>query len=284
MNYLRQFAILFFIISVSYSQDIRINEVSSSNSMFYDEDGDTPDWIELYNPGADEVLLNNWSLSDVENDNNPWTFPDISLDADEYLLIWASDKDRSNINFIRTLINEGDSFKFIIPDENTPLEWINNGFDDSSWNSGNSGFGYSDNDDNTVVPAGTLSVFVRKNFSIQDVSTINNLILDVDYDDAFVAYINGVEVARANITGVPPAYNSDGLYVDHEAQIYNGGIPDRFDIANAIPLLINGDNVLSIQVHNVSQTSSDMTLIPFLSAVFDVDTGEGIAPPQILNL
>ena len=284
MKYLRQFVILFFIISISYSQDIRINEVSSSNSMFYDEDGDTPDWIELYNPGADEVLLNNWSLSDVENDNNPWTFPDITLDADEYLLIWASDKDRSNINFIRTLINEGDSFKFIIPDENTPLEWINNGFDDSSWNSGNSGFGYSDNDDNTLVPAGTLSVFVRKNFSIQDVSTINNLILDVDYDDAFVAYINGVEVARANITGVPPAYNSDGLYVDHEAQIYNGGIPDRFDIANAIPLLINGDNVLSIQVHNVSQTSSDMTLIPFLSAVFDVDTGEGIAPPQILNL
>ena len=135
MNYLRQFVILFFIISISYGQDIRINEVSSSNSMFYDEDGDTPDWIELYNPGADEVLLNNWSLSDVENDNNPWTFPDITLDADEYLLIWASDKDRSNINFIRTLINEGDSFKFIIPDENTPLEWINNGFDDSSWNS-----------------------------------------------------------------------------------------------------------------------------------------------------
>ena len=29
---------------------------------FMDEDGDTPDWIELYNPGADEVLLNNWSL------------------------------------------------------------------------------------------------------------------------------------------------------------------------------------------------------------------------------
>ena len=115
MNYLRQFVILFFIISISYSQDIRINEVSSSNSMFYDEDGDTPDWIELYNPGADEVLLNNWSLSDVENDNNPWTFPDITLDADEYLLIWASDKDRSNINFIRTLINEGDSFKFIMP-------------------------------------------------------------------------------------------------------------------------------------------------------------------------
>ena len=49
MIYLRQFVILFFIISISYSQDIRINEVSSSNSMFYDEDGDTPDWIELYN-------------------------------------------------------------------------------------------------------------------------------------------------------------------------------------------------------------------------------------------
>ena len=31
------------------------------------------------------MSLNNWSFTDVLDDNNPWTFPDITIDADEYL-------------------------------------------------------------------------------------------------------------------------------------------------------------------------------------------------------
>jgi hypothetical protein len=41
----------------------------------------------------------------------------------------------------------------------------------------------------------------------------------MDYDDAFVAYINGIEVARANINGSPPAYNSTAIS-DTEAQLF----------------------------------------------------------------
>ena len=47
-----------FIFSFSFSQTIRINEVAASNSIFQDEDGDTPDWIELYNYGSEEISLN----------------------------------------------------------------------------------------------------------------------------------------------------------------------------------------------------------------------------------
>ena len=91
-----RFSLIFiFVLNLSFSQSVRINEVSASNSIFLDEDGDTPDWIELYNYGSEEISLNNWSLTDIFDDNNPWTFPDITIDADEYLLIWASDKDRS---------------------------------------------------------------------------------------------------------------------------------------------------------------------------------------------
>ena len=88
----------------------------------------------------------------------------------------------------------------------------------------------------------------------------------MDYDDGFVAYLNGVEIARRNITGNPPAYNSYAS-PDHEAQIYQGGLPDFFNIENAKSILQTGDNVLAIQVHNVSSSSSDMTMIPFLTPV-----------------
>ena len=134
---------------------------------------------------------------------------------------------------------------------------------DDEWSIGNSGFGYADGDDNTYIAAGTLAVYLRKSFTIEDISEINSLVLDVDYDDGFVAYINGVEVARANINGTPPIYNST-TQIDHEAQMYTGGIPDRFLIDNYEDLLVDGNNVFSIQVHNISNTSSDMTIIPFL--------------------
>ena len=280
---LLRFCLFFiFIFNFSYSQSVRINEVSASNSIFLDEDGDTPDWIEVYNYGTDEIPLNNWSLTDILDDNNPWKFPDIIIDPDEYLLIWASDKDRSAITYARTLINQGDSFRYLIPDEDTDENWMNPNFDDDQWSVGNSGFGYDDGDDNTYIDAGTLAVYLRKSFNVDDVEEINSLILDVDYDDGFVAYINGVEIARANINGTPPTYNST-TQIDHEAQMYSGGNPDRFLLDDYEDFLVNGNNIFSIQVHNISDTSSDMTIIPFLSATYENSTSDGVNPPDILG-
>lgn len=101
---------LFYILSFlplfhSFSQTIRINEAISSNSVFIDEDGDSPDWFELYNYGSQEISLNNWTVSDKDDNPDKWTFPDISISPNEYLLVWASGKDRGNSNTFRTLIN-----------------------------------------------------------------------------------------------------------------------------------------------------------------------------------
>ena len=45
----------------------------------YDEDGDTPDWIELYNFGSQTISLNNWTLSDDIQDLGKWAFPNLRL-------------------------------------------------------------------------------------------------------------------------------------------------------------------------------------------------------------
>jgi hypothetical protein len=274
--------ILFLISSNVFCQDIRINEVVASNSIIYDEDGDTPDWIELYNYGSTPISLINWSFSDVYENDNPWTFPNITLAEDEYMLIWASNKNRGQLTFPRTLINQGDTFNYITPNSSVPDIWTGINYNDSSWLEGSSGFGYSDGDDATILGNGTISVFIRKDFNISNIDDIVGLVLDIDYDDGFVAYINGNEIARANINGSPPAYNAT-TNTDHEAQMYSGGSPDRFVIDNFENILIQGANTLSIQAHNVSENSSDLTIIPFLTAMFSSDSSEGVEPPAILQ-
>jgi hypothetical protein len=277
------FGLFIFSIYNSTAQTVRINEVVSSNSIHTDEDGDTPDWLEIHNFGNQDVSINGWSLSDDVDGITKWTFPNITLTPDEYMLLWASSKDRITINYPRTLINQGDVFKYLIPTSEPNSNWSELSFDDSNWSSGSSGFGYNDGDDATTIPNGTQSIYLRKTFTINNLATISSLILDMDYDDAFVAYINGNEVARANINGSPPAYNS-GTITDHEAKMYSGGNPEKFLITDFTSILNDGENILTIQAHNISSDSSDFTIIPFLSAVFSTPNNTGIEPPSILGL
>ena len=228
---------ILFIGLISNAQNIRINEVVSSNSVFFDEDGDTPDWIELHNSGTQNVNLGNWTISDDLNNLSKWSFPNITLPANDYLMLWASNKDRNQITSSRTLVNQGDLYKYQIPTSELNANWTHLDFDDTNWDNGISGFGYADNDDATIIPNGTSSIYIRKNFDLNSVEDIISLILDIDYDDGFVAYINGIEIARANINGVPPPYNAS-TNQDHEAQMYNGGLPDRFQISDFSSILL----------------------------------------------
>ena len=271
---------LFFVVSIYNltAQTVRINEVVSSNSVYLDEDGDAPDWLEIHNFGTEDVSINAWSISDDVDDLKKWTFPNITLTPDQYMVLWASSKDRATIKYPRTLINQGDVFKYLIPTSEPNSNWNSLNFDDSSWSSGLSGFGYADGDDTTIIPNGTQSIYLRKTFTINNLASISSLILDLDYDDAFVSYINGIEVARANINGTPPAYNS-GTITDHEA-----GSLERFMIIGFNSILNEGENILTIQAHNVSSNSSDFTIIPFLSAFFSSPNNTGIEPPTILGL
>jgi len=45
---------------VSLSQSLRLNEVQASNTIYLDENGDTPDWIELYNTTTNSIFI--WIL------------------------------------------------------------------------------------------------------------------------------------------------------------------------------------------------------------------------------
>lgn len=66
-----------------------------NQTVLADEDGGFSDWIEIYNAGATTINLLDWALTDDKEVPLKWLFPDTTLNPDEYLVVFASDKDRS---------------------------------------------------------------------------------------------------------------------------------------------------------------------------------------------
>lgn len=260
---------LVFTFSVVFGQGLVINELMSSNTnSIVDEDGAAPDWIELHNTSPETFNLNGFGLSDDTIQANRWLFPSVEIQPDSFILVFASGKNRNTIPLMwETVIDQGDTWRYLLPSEEPSSLWKNASFDDSSWHEGISGFGYGDNDDSTLIAEGTISIFIRKTFDIASLSAIKDVKLHMDYDDAFVAYINGKEVARDNITtvGPPPFDQKANAGSGHEAKLYKGQQPDVFNLGALEDILVEGQNIIAIQVHNLNNTSSDMTVIPFLS-------------------
>src|SRR6185503_7157109 len=79
----------------SQAQGIVINEIMTSNTRtVLDENGDTSDWIELYNAGAAPVSLAGYGLSDDADLPFKCTFRNAEIGAGGFLLLFASGKDR----------------------------------------------------------------------------------------------------------------------------------------------------------------------------------------------
>ncbi|MBK7174019.1 MAG: CotH kinase family protein [Bacteroidales bacterium] len=258
---------LLLILQLSVSSQVLINEIQTSNkSTLADEDGDYEDWIELYNASSSLVNLENFGLSDNPLEPFKWKLPNVELSPGGHLLVFASGKDRKPLlNHWETAIFADESWKYFIGTENPPFNWKENNFPAAGWLEGPGGIGYGDGDDGTVIPP-TISVYMRKTFLVPDKSAISYCVLHMDYDDGFVAYLNGFEIARSNLTGIPPAFD-EITTSDHEAQMYQGGIPEVYLVDSLLlnAILVDGQNVLAIQTHNSGALSSDLSSIPFLS-------------------
>jgi PKD repeat protein len=168
------------------------------------------------------------------------------------------------------LFGEGDDWRYFEGTSFPGAAWATLAFDDSTWEIGPTGIGYGDGDDATVLSGmqgAYITLYMRRAFSVTDPGTISSLVFDVDYDDGFVAYLNGTEVARR---GVPLGQVVTTTAANHEA-----GSPESIDLAAVISELRAGSNVFAIEVHNQDIDSSDLSIVPTLRA-----TG-GAEPPPV---
>ncbi len=174
------------------------------------------------------------------------------------------------------LVEFGSVIKYLAnnSDPGLGITWKDEMFDDSMWPSGTYGVGYEVGAGgvtdlvNTTVPVDTYSVYTRATFNIADITQVTNLFIGADYDDGYIAYINGVEVFRSPqmpATG-DPAWDTNASL--HESS--NGSTPEYRPLTDislvGISELKNGVNVLAVGVWNsAAPNSSDMVLVPKLS-------------------
>ena len=268
------------------SQSLLINEIVSSNSsIFYDEDGDTPDWIEIYNPSDIVVNLEGYGLSDDLSEKLKWQFPNVLIQPKDFLLILASDKDRKKlVSSWDAEITVGDQWNYWSKNSAPPSNWTSINFAATGWGQGPSGIGYGDNDDNTIISQ-TVSVFVRKKFTIEDSDDIGMVLFHLDFDDGYIAYLNGKEFSRKNLGAENSVVTYNQTATDlHEAEIYRAGFPETIIVDHNQYPLQTGENVLAIQVHNYSTTSSDLSCTPFLTIGYNTNIQNPKAPDPRIDL
>lgn len=171
------------------------------------------------------------------------------------------------------LIAPGDTCRFFRGTSEPPFDWKDPGFDDDDWETGPTGLGYGDGDDATEltdmpfiqdVQPGYYSVYLRQTFQVDDPSAVENLILRMRYDDGFVAYLNGIPIARENVTGTPPLFNTSADRAAGNVDDSSNQFEWNLNVFKADLVASPGVNVLAVQTHNTSLTSSDFSVIPSL--------------------
>jgi len=70
--------------------------MSSNSKTLSDEDGEFSDWIEIYNHGKTDINLKGYGLSDSKSDPLKWVFPDVTISSGQYMIVWASGKNRKD--------------------------------------------------------------------------------------------------------------------------------------------------------------------------------------------
>jgi hypothetical protein len=165
----------------------------------------------------------------------------------------------------KNIINERSSWRYwkghTAP--SAGLEWTEASFNDGNWFAGQNGFGYGDLDQvNTVLSDmrnNYSTLYLRRTFVLDSSDTNARLLLRIYYDDGFICYINGKEVARAN---APQPYTHQSTATNsHEANALS-----EFELDTA-GLLTPGMNVLALVGFNISLGgSSDFVLAASLDS------------------
>jgi len=147
-------------------------------------------------------------------------------------------------------------------------DWRERLFDDSGWSNGPAPFGYAGGG----WPTGTelddmqynyFSAFLRRAFTLADPALVEQIALDIDFDDGFIAWVNGEEIARVHIAGAAGSF----VAFDGNAEGYVSGASSNWTATltgGEIPEL-RTNNVLAVQVFNISTNSSDLMLNASLS-------------------
>jgi CotH kinase protein/Lamin Tail Domain len=197
----------------------------------------------------------------------------------------ANPQSGSDAEMVGTLVPEYADKRVLVPAGNIGAAWTADvRYDDSGWlpctgRPGGVGYerssgyeSYLSIDLQTRMYNKNTSCYIRIPFSIdvEDLNKLTTLSLQIRYDDGFVAYLNGVEIARRNFSGTPAWNSRAGASRADSAAV----LLEPIDVSPFIGYLKPGGNILAIQGLNNSPTSSDLLISAELDGTLETLAAE----------
>ncbi len=158
----------------------------------------------------------------------------------------------------------GSTWKYLDNGSNQSNAWRSIDYEDDGWASGPAQLGYGDGDEATELSYGTnaaskyITTYFRATFNVPDVSIFTNLVLNIIRDDGAIVYLNGVEVMRTGMPGGTVTYLTEATSNGENSTATTNISPSR---------LVNGVNLIAVEVHQNDPDSSDIS--------FDLELTDG---------
>ncbi len=137
--------------------------------------------------------------------------------------------------------------------------WKHPGFDDSGWETGVAPLGYARGETTTIsfgddASMKHLSYYFRKSFDFTDPSSLHQLMLEVQCDDGAIVYLNGQEVGRFNMP------SGKVTFMTEASSSRRASGAEQWRLITIDPsLVVSGENVVALQLHQFSPSNSDLS-------------------------
>ncbi|MFM1768145.1 MAG: hypothetical protein RJA22_674 [Verrucomicrobiota bacterium] len=166
-----------------------------------------------------------------------------------------------------SLISTGAVWRYLDNGTDQGTAWRARTFNDAGWAGGPGQLGFGDGDESTTINGGPstaryITTYFRHTFQLTNAAAVGSLTLRLLRDDGAVVYLNGVEVHRNNMPAGTILYttlastNAGGS--DETVNFYTSTV--------SAAALTNGANVIAVEVHQVNNTSSDLSFNLTLAA------------------
>ncbi len=168
----------------------------------------------------------------------------------------------------QTLIAAGSAWKYNDSGTNLGTAWRASAYSDGGWLTDDAQLGYGDGDESTVLSYGSsttnrrITYYFRRSFNVNDPSALSALSVRFIRDDGAVIYLNGVEVVRSNMPSGSVGYTTLAT-----AAIGNADESAWIEASIDPALLVAGTNVMAVEIHQQSASSTDVSFDLELRAV-----------------
>jgi len=172
------------------------------------------------------------------------------------------------LSSVETFINTGSLWSYNDTGVDLGSSWKDANYDASAWATGNAILGYGDGVETTALNYGPdannkyPTYYFRHEFQVTNAASYEDLVLNIMQDDGVVVYLNGTEVSRLNMPTGAVTYNT------YATSTVGGSSEGEYTAINLVNNLQEGNNVIAVELHQATASSSDLRFDLYLVEEF----------------